>query len=344
MSTFQRNRRSSPSILVVTLVSLATLSLPGSYTSVSHAASPGDPTGRRPTFPTPSKSTEGVVTAAFSATHDGWSSDEVLLQDDLRTNFVAACHGDAAEITAESADRYCHALIHLRKRGGILAKATRRAPRPEIPPQDAEQIDTVAEIAARRIHDEFLSHTDAILVDTVVRGRFNEIASELLQRYQEQDDKRADQKIETKSTDVLYLVRKSALRLRKTRKLQPELLARVTDWKRSLAEFEVQDLSSRLSEIPEKPGIYIFRDATGFLYIGQAANLRSRLRSHLADSDRVALADYLLRAAESRGSANTISLELHIFESGSPGESLPIRRAYESELIRTRQPRLNIQP
>ncbi|MFN3192224.1 MAG: GIY-YIG nuclease family protein [Aureliella sp.] len=319
--------------------------------------------GKRPAFAPPSPQIERIVGAAFNDMHEGWSTDEVLLQDNLRRRFAATCCEDGAVPSTEETDAFCRALIHLRKRGGILAKATRRAPTSELSVSTREQMSIVAEIASRRIHDEFLAHTDAILVDSVVRTRFNRIAEELLARYQisssgppPKSDRRltAESKTESKSESItnsakatdrdLYLVRKSALRLRKTRRLQPELLSRVTDWKRSIAEFEIAVLSDRLLEIPEKPGIYIFRDGTGFLYIGQAANLRSRLRSHLSDSDRVALADYLAHTEEGRARNNSVSLELHIFEKGSPGESLPIRRAYESELIRTREPRLNIQP
>ncbi len=88
-----------------------------------------------------------------------------------------------------------------------------------------------------------------------------------------------------------------------------------------------------------RPGIYIFRDETGFLYIGQSQNLQQRLAKHFEDSDRKNLTKYL-----SENSNGAIVVELHIFEEGSPAEKLSIREAYESELIRSRKPRLNIAP
>ncbi len=63
------------------------------------------------------------------------------------------------------------------------------------------------------------------------------------------------------------------------------------------------------------------------------------MRQHLLESDRVALAGYL---AVSKG--KTIQIELQEFQAGSPSLDTRIRKAYESELIRTRKPRLNLAP
>ncbi len=89
-------------------------------------------------------------------------------------------------------------------------------------------------------------------------------------------------------------------------------------------------LKEDFSKIPERPGIYIFRDSTGYLYIGQSKDLRSRLTEHLKASDRLALSEYL-----SNRDSLKIVVELHVFSQGSPAENAVIREAYESELIRT---------
>jgi excinuclease UvrABC nuclease subunit len=101
----------------------------------------------------------------------------------------------------------------------------------------------------------------------------------------------------------------------------------------------VEEAKKRIELIPKRPGIYIFRDSTGFLYIGQSNNLRERLTKHLAESDRKNLSDYLLKNA-----ANDLMLEMHVFREGSPAEQTNVREAYESELIRSRKPRLNLSP
>ncbi|MFK7734516.1 MAG: GIY-YIG nuclease family protein [Pirellulaceae bacterium] len=293
----------------------------------------------------PTLNEERIVQDAFTKTHDGWSVDEVLLRDDLRKEFVSKCQQLAGPQLNTTGDRFCTALLHLRKRGKQLPRASRRANS-----QRSESTDALAEIAARRVHDEFLEHTDALLVNSQIRKYFDGLIRELAPD--------AD----------LYLYRKAAIKLRKTRRLDPELLARVTDWKKKILDFQLSDLSPKLAEIPKRPGIYIFRDDTGYLYIGQASDLRERLHSHLNDSDRKALAEYLTQASKARlnslaqggeqSAESTIStgttnesglpastrLEVHVFKPGSPAENLGIRRAYESEMIRTRKPRFNVAP
>ena len=136
-----------------------------------------------------------------------------------------------------------------------------------------------------------------------------------------------------------YESRKAAMKLRKSRRLQPELLARVTDWKREIQTTSVEHAASHLASLPSNAGIYIFRDKTGFLYIGQSNNLRTRLTKHLDKSDRKSLSKYL-------GATNSqeITIELHVFAADSPAASTVVREAYESDLIRTRKPKFNIAP
>lgn len=256
------------------------------------------------------------VLNAFEQSHDGWSSDEVLLSDERREAFISACRGLGIEESVASDDAICQMLLKLRKRGGLLPPATTKAPRDK----RLDHLMPVAEVAARRLFDELGVHTDAILVSGAARELFDSAAEKILPRCDN------------------YIVRKAALRLRKTRKLQPELLSRVTEWKREIVEYSVKQLSDEKSLIPHRPGVYIFRDSTGFLYIGQASNLRERLGKHLGGSDRPALAEYL------DANFTNLQVELHVFASGSPGEKLTIRKAYESELIRTRKPRLNLAP
>jgi len=44
-----------------------------------------------------------------------------------------------------------------------------------------------------------------------------------------------------------------------------------------------EHLSQRIRELPDKPGIYIFKDAEGkVLYVGKAKSLRKRASSYLS--------------------------------------------------------------
>ncbi len=43
----------------------------------------------------------------------------------------------------------------------------------------------------------------------------------------------------------------------------------------------------KLSNLPESPGVYLFKNAQGkIIYIGKAKNLRNRVRSYFQDSHR----------------------------------------------------------
>ena len=93
------------------------------------------------------------------------------------------------------------------------------------------------------------------------------------------------------------------------------------------------------TKIPKGPGIYIFRDKTGYLYVGESLNLRSRLEKHLDESDRQSLAMYL----RMHGVQDT-TIEIHAFPKDSRARKVTVRRAYESELIASRKPRFNLRP
>jgi predicted GIY-YIG superfamily endonuclease len=136
-----------------------------------------------------------------------------------------------------------------------------------------------------------------------------------------------------------YRLRKAALSLRKARRLRPELVARVADWDKAVITLDAEQIAADVSLVPEKPGIYIFRDTTGYLYVGQSSNLHERVAKHLDASDRTSLANYF----QAHG-ITSVTVELHAFDPASKARLLTMRRAYESELIGSRRPRLNIAP
>ncbi len=253
-----------------------------------------------------------LLQQAFVLRHDGWSLDEVLLSDVLRKSIV-----DEVRKTTPEADekQIWEGLVRLRKSGKLHAETTRR--------ENTEYGAAIvaAEIAARRMQDEFNVTFDQVLIDPQLLKTYDEYAKAI--------DSQSD----------THALRKAALRLRKSRQLKPELVLRVTDWKRDFVTLSVEEAKHRIETLPKRPGIYIFRDTTGFLYIGQSNNLRERLAKHLDASDRQNLADYL-----SKNAAGSLTLELHVFREGSPAEKTVVREAYESELIRSRKPRLNLSP
>ncbi len=266
-----------------------------------------------------SKFVDDVILAeSFAQSHAGYSSDEVLINDKLRTAFLTALREHGIQIATEQDE--CDALLALlalRKKGKLNVAATKRAE----PAEDT--FLPVAEIASRVVLDRHRVSSDTMLANPRLRNEFYDEAEKLSSSIDE------------------YQLAKSVLRLRKIRQLKPELVLRVADWDRSIATYTVNELNERLTqhEIPKSPGVYLFRDASGYLYIGEAKNLQARLQQHTSESDRILLADYLKSHTSSE-----VSVELHIFPKDSPASKLTVRRAYESELIRSREPKFNVRP
>lgn len=253
-----------------------------------------------------------VVAEAFQKVHDGWSTDEVVLRDDLNQKFLAHCRERLPDVPAAE---FNWTLLNLRKAGKLGAVATKRTR------QDHDDYQHAAEIAARFLQDKHEQTIDRLLCDPERRAEFDKAALAM-------------------ATDVEpYRLRKAAFGLRKARQLQPELVLRVADWDRQIVTHSAAEIAADRKLVPESPGVYIFRDATGYLYIGESSNLRQRVNQHLDRSDRKSLANYL-----SEKGNRDVTVELHVFGKDSPAKDKTRRRAYESELIRSRKPKLNLAP
>jgi hypothetical protein len=268
-----------------------------------------------------------IVAIAFAQTHNGWSSDEVILQTELNQAFIDACRQKLPN--AKPADLNW-TLLNLRKAGKLEARSSRRA----TTRSTSASTGPIGEMCARVVMDRHRVSIDRLMTDPKLRAEFDAAAKTI--------DANAD----------LYAVRKAAFRLRKIRQLKPELITRIADWGRKVTEYRAKELAGQVDRIPETPGIYVFRDATGYLYIGEAINLRKRLAKHLDESDRQALASYLRgqlttdaqTAAPNPVAHPEIIIEVHTFADDSRIKDIAVRRAYESELIRSREPRFNVRP
>lgn len=268
------------------------------------------------TVPAASLASNQAIRDAFLSAHDGWSVDELLVQDSLRNRFLDIFETQSdSPLSVEQKKWLLQRLIQIRKSGKLDVQSTKRSR------IDSTKWTPVAEIASRQMMDRFQTNVDQWLVDPELLAHFDAAAKTIEPEIDPED------------------IRRSALRLRKSRRLQPELMSRVVDWKREIAFMSVEDAAANLDQLPKNAGIYIFRDKTGFLYIGQSNNLRSRLTKHLDQSDRKSLCEYL-RA----NSQDQITLELHVFAVDSPASETTAREAYESDLIRTRHPRFNVAP
>ena len=253
-----------------------------------------------------------VIKAAFAQTHEGWSADEVVLRDDLNDAFIKRC---LEELPDSNPAELNWRLLNMRK-AGVLKVPTTRSNRKSV-----NRWKPIAEIVARVMIDKHKVSMDKIMTTPKLREEFDSGVLEI--------DADAN----------LYSARKAAFGLRKQRRLKPELIARIADWGREISALPLKSVRADGNLVPELPGIYIFRDETGYLYIGQSENLRSRLKEHLDQSSNFSLAKYL-----SDQKHDNVTIELHAFAGDSRAKETMIRRAYESELIASRKPKFNIQP
>lgn len=247
------------------------------------------------------------VLQAFLQVRDGRSPDVVVTDPDLNSQFLAACRALGAVGTDFELN---HCLYNLRKQGDLEDHPTTRPVRL----QNQDDYRFAAEIAARFIEKRDHVALDRIICDPALARAFDVLAAELAPGF----------------TPFEY--RFTALSLRKKRGLQPEIVGRVIVPEQVLS-FRVADLD--IDQIPRQQGIYIFSNAgEGVLYLGEAGNLRDRIRKHLDHSDRKDLARWLW----DHGIRN-LFLEIHVLPAAT---ALPHRRAVELELIRSRKPRFNI--
>jgi hypothetical protein len=264
------------------------------------------------------RATDEAIVSSYQSASGGFSTDEIIIQDDLRVTWLAAVDADWAARGDDWQTQALLRLLSLRKAGKLPAITSKRGPSID------ESINPIAEIAARGVLDEHNVSSDELLCDPRLRKQLQAGAASIVPEVDP------------------YAIRKAVLRLRKTRKLRPELTLRVADWHRSIETFSREELEAALKQpdrISRGAGVYLFRDATGYLYIGEAINLHQRLTQHLQGSDRLSLRSYLESVA-----AGNVTIELHSVGPESPANQLAIRRAYESELIRSREPRLNVRP
>lgn len=254
-----------------------------------------------------------VVRLAYTATHDGWSTDEVILQDELNRKFLAVCKERMPEISAFDCNWM---LMTLRKAGDLSdVSATKRKT------QRHDDYLHAAEVAARFLEDKHRTNTDHVLCDPMMRAEFDKLARSI-----------------APETDA-YRLRKAALALRKSRRLPPELVLRVAKWEKEVLALSAAKIVENPRQVSDGPGVYIFRDATGYLYIGESSQLRTRVSKHLDRSDRQSLANYL-----AENGIKDVTVELHVFDAQSDAKDKALRRAYESDLIRSRKPRFNLAP
>ncbi len=245
------------------------------------------------------------VIAAFDAASQGFSPDRVVVDPSLNAAFLGECVRLGLAAASTTLNR---ALLNLRKQGQLSGRKSRRT---SFPNEDDYRF--AAEMAVRFLERRDGVSLDDIICDPALTAEFDALAARICPGH----------------TPLQY--RWAALNLRKSRKLEPELLAKVARPTNVLA-FLVEQTDP--TAIPSEQGLYLFYSTAKALYVGESENLRSRITKHLDHSDNKGLAQWMWEHG-----SESLHLEIQILDRATPTR---VRRALELELIRSRNPLFNV--
>jgi len=245
-----------------------------------------------------------LIVSAYLAVSQGWSADRVLADPGLNEQFVDACRQGGLKDAAVDLNLR---LLNIRKRAQL-----RRSSRRTIVKNQAA-FAFAAEIAIRCLERKYTTTLDRVLCDPTLAREFDSVAAAIAPGFE----------------PMAY--RWAALRLRKANRLKPEVLGRVVP-SEVIGPCSIDQLD--LSSLATQQGIYVLLTRASVLYVGEAKDLRARLKKHLEHSDNKLLARHLW----DRGQTELL-IECHILPISTRAD---VRRAMELELIRSRRPEFNV--
>lgn len=245
------------------------------------------------------------IIKAFDSIPGKNSADRIIADPELNATFQLECRKLELVGAAASLNR---ALLNLRKSGELRGRKTRSQP---VGNDDPYRF--AAEMAVRHMERRDGVTLDEILCDPELAAEFDKTAAAISPGF----------------TSLQY--RWAALNLRKARRLVPELLARVAPPKH-VSKHLVTSL--KLMDVPDEQGLYLLFVKDSCLYIGEAENLRNRIRKHLDHSDNKGLARWMWDEG-----TDQLFLELQVLDATTTQK---VRRALEQELIRSRRPVFNV--
>ncbi len=246
-----------------------------------------------------------AIIEAFHEIRGEKSPDVVIANPELNRLFLAACRRRELSFPDEALNRE---LLNARKAGYLKGIKSKRE---VIANQD--QFRFASEIAVRFLERRDGVTLDQILCDPQRASEFDKIAAEIAPGF------------------TAFEYRWAALALRKTRKLKPELIAKVLE-KIVIERHRVATIDLEL--VPNQQGIYMFHDSKNTLYVGEAISLYKRVKKHLDHSDNKGLAYWLWQHGD-----GDLHLEVHILPKESATRA---RKALESEMIISRRPMFNV--
>jgi site-specific DNA-methyltransferase (adenine-specific) len=246
---------------------------------------------------------EGVV-AAFRHTHEGFSADRVVADPDINDRFIESCRGAGLPGDARSWNML---LFRLRK-GGQLADID-SSRRTSVSWEECDPYLFASEIAWQTLLDEEVTDSlDEILCDPHLSRRFDETARRFAPGF----------------TPFQY--RWEALKLRKQAEIARSRSVVLSPPSRLGKALPLDSYDFDAS--PASQGVYFLNDKPNSrLYIGEALNVRERLRTQFDRPQQQVWRDV------------SPGLTLQVF----PVETSPAQMlAWQSCFVRKYKPRLNL--
>jgi site-specific DNA-methyltransferase (adenine-specific) len=194
---------------------------------------------------------EGII-EAFRLTHDGFSSDRVVVDPDINKEFIATCEKLGL---AGDARTWNILLFRLRKQGKLAHFETIH--RTSIPWDECDKYIFASEIAWQIMIDDGSARSlDEILCDPVLTAKFDETAGRFAPGYQ----------------PLNY--RWAALKLRKEAKYARCRAAILTPPTRMGKKVPIKEME--MNKLSHEPGLYVLSERTRKLYVGETLDLSGR--------------------------------------------------------------------
>ena len=247
-----------------------------------------------------------VLRQAFLRACDGYSPDRVIADPEMNRRFLTECSDLGLTAPPVHLNR---ALLNLRKQGALRGLLSRRTSF-----SNEDEYRFASEMTARHLERRESQTLDRIICDPHLATEFDTLAAAIAPGF------------------ATLQYRWAALNLRKARRMRPELLVQVVP-PTAVHVFRVKELQS--NQLPSQQGLYLFYTPSELLYVGESHCLRSRLDKHLDHSDNKLLARWIWEFG-----IDQLFLEVQTY---ADEVSTRIRKALETEVIRSRRPLFNIQ-
>ncbi len=205
---------------------------------------------------------EAIVTA-FEKSNAGFSVDRVMADPVLAADFQTAC--DRIDVPGTAAERN-RELFRLRKSGAIKFEGIATSQPTTFDWHPLSRCMFASEIAWRSLVDERPGQSlDEILADPRLASQFDAIAERFAPGFRPLEYRWAALSLRKKA---------SAAKKHADDGLPLEDLAETVT---------VERLLEQPNLIPARPGVYVIRSATTFLYSGETIDLRERLATHFVN-------------------------------------------------------------